>query len=75
MIYNYQTEKVGFCIQINDYGNIYKQFGFLMSSNDNTGMISNGEVNYDILSYSKVDDAAYVKSLQFKGWKKYGNGH
>ena len=30
-------------------------------TDENTGMISNGVVNYDILSYEKVDDAAYLK--------------
>jgi hypothetical protein len=29
-------------------------------------MISNGEVNYDILSYSKVEDAAYLKVYNTK---------
>ena len=64
MIYNYQTEKWDF-VSNNDLATFTTIWIFNVS-NDNTGMISNGEVNYDILSYSKVDDAAYVKVYNSK---------
>ena len=64
MIYNYQTEKWDF-VSNNDLATFTTIWIFNLS-NDNTGMISNGEVNYDILSYSKVDDAAYVKVYNSK---------
>ena len=64
MIYNYQTEKWDFVS--NDDLATFTTIWIFNVSNDNTGMISNGEVNYDILSYSKVDDAAYVKVYNSK---------
>ena len=64
MIYNYQTEKWGFVS--NDDLATFATIWIFNVSNDNTGMISNGEVNYDILSYSKVNDAAYVKVYNSK---------
>ena len=64
MIYNYQTEKWDF-VSNNDLATFTTIWIFNVS-NDNTGMISNGEVNYDILSYSKVNDAAYVKVYNSK---------
>ena len=44
----------------------YKSLWIFNVTDDNTGMISNGEVNYDILSYSRVDDAAYLKVYNTK---------
>ena len=64
MIYNYQTEKWDF-VSNNDLATFTTIWIFNVS-NDNTGMISTGTVNYDILSYSKVDDAAYVKVYNSK---------
>jgi hypothetical protein len=64
MIYNYQTEKWDFVS--NDDLATFTTIWIFNVSNDNTGMISNGEVNYDILSYSKVNDAAYVKVYNSK---------
>ena len=64
MIYNYQTEKWDFVS--NDDLATFTTIWIFNISNDNTGMISNGEVNYDILSYSKVNDAAYVKVYNSK---------
>ena len=64
MIYNYQTEKWDFVS--NDDLATFATIWIFNVSNDNTGMISNGEVNYDILSYSKVDDAAYLKVYNTK---------
>lgn len=64
MIYNYQTEKWDFVS--NDDLATFATIWIFNVSNDNTGMISNGEVNYDILSYSKVNDAAYVKVYNSK---------
>ena len=64
MIYNYQTEKWDF-VSNNDLATFTTIWIFNIS-NDNTGMISTGTVNYDILSYSKVDDAAYVKVYNSK---------
>ena len=59
MIFNYQTDKWDF-VSNNDYTTFVSDWTFNITD-ENTGMISNGGVNYDILSYSKVDDAAYVK--------------
>ena len=59
MIFNYQTDKWDF-VSNNDYTSFVSDWTFNITD-ENTGMISNGDVNYDILSYSKVDDAAYVK--------------
>ena len=64
MIYNYQTEKWDFVS--NDDLATFTTIWIFNISNDNTGMISTGTVNYDILSYSKVDDAAYVKVYNSK---------
>ena len=64
MIYNYQTEKWDFVS--NDDLATFATIWIFNVSNDNTGMISNGEVNYDILSYSKVEDAAYLKVYNTK---------
>jgi len=59
MIYNYQTQKWDFVP--NQDMTTYKTLWVFNVTDENTGMISNGEINYDILSYSKVDDAAYLK--------------
>ena len=64
MIYNYQTQKWDF-VANNDM-TTYKSLWIFNVTDDNTGMISNGEVNYDILSYSRVDDAAYLKVYNTK---------
>lgn len=64
MIFNYQTDKWDF-VSNNDYTSFVSDWIFNIS-NENTGMISNGVVNYDILSYSRVDDAAYVKVFNTK---------
>lgn len=64
MIYNYQTQKWDF-VSNNDM-TTYKSLWIFNVTDDNTGMISNGEVNYDILSYSRVDDAAYLKVYNTK---------
>ena len=63
MIFNYQTDKWDF-VSNNDYTSFVSDWTFNITD-ENTGMISNGGVNYDILSYSKVDDAAYVKVFNF----------
>jgi hypothetical protein len=59
MIFNYQTNKWDF-VSNNDYTTFVCEWVFNITD-QNTGMISNGGVNYDILSYSKIDDAAYLK--------------
>ena len=59
MIYNYQTQKWDFVP--NQDMTTYKTLWVFNVTDENTGMISNGNINYDILSYSKVDDAAYLK--------------
>lgn len=59
MIYNYQTQKWDFVS--NQDMTTYKTLWVFNVTDENTGMISNGDINYDILSYSKVDDAAYLK--------------
>jgi hypothetical protein len=59
MIYNYQTQKWDFVP--NQDMTTYKTLWVFNVTDENTGMISNGDINYDILSYSKVDDAAYLK--------------
>lgn len=64
MIFNYQTDKWDF-VSNNDYTSFVSDWTFNITD-ENTGMISNGVVNYDILSYSKVDDAAYVKVFNIK---------
>ena len=64
MIFNYQTNKWDF-VSNRDYTTFVSEWIFNISD-QNTGMISNGEVNYDILSYTKVDDAAYLKVYNSK---------
>ncbi len=64
MIFNYQTDKWDF-VSNNDYTSFVSDWTFNITD-ENTGMISNGGVNYDILSYSKVDDAAYVKVFNIR---------
>ena len=64
MIYNYQTQKWDFVP--NEDMTTYQSLWIFNVTNENTGMISNGEVNYDILSYSKVEDAAYLKVYNTK---------
>lgn len=64
MIFNYQTNKWDF-VSNNDVTSFQTVWVFNISD-ENTGMISNGVVNYDILSYSRVDDAAYLKVYNTK---------
>jgi hypothetical protein len=64
MIFNYQTNKWDF-VSNNDYTTFVSEWVFNITD-QNTGMISSGEVNYDILSYTKVDDAAYLKVYNSK---------
>jgi len=64
MIFNYQTNKWDFVS--NDDLTTFVSVWVFNITNENTGMISNGVVNYDILSYSKVDDAAYLKVYNAK---------
>ena len=64
MIYNYQTEKWDF-VSNNDLTTFVSTWVFNISD-ENTGMISNGVVNYDILSYTKIDDAAFLKVYNTK---------
>jgi hypothetical protein len=64
MIFNYQTNKWDF-VSNNDYTTFISEWTFNITD-QNTGMISSGEVNYDILSYTKVDDAAYLKVYNSK---------
>ena len=64
MIFNYQTNKWDFVS--NDDLTTFVSVWIFNITNENTGMISNGVVNYDILSYSKVDDAAYLKVYNAK---------
>ena len=64
MIYNYQTEKWDF-VSNNDLTQFVSVWVFNVS-NENTGMISNGTVNYDILSYKQVENAAYLKVYNTK---------
>lgn len=64
MIFNYQTNKWDF-VSNNDVTSFITVWVFNVSD-ENTGMISNGVVNYDILSYSRVDDAAYLKVYNTK---------
>jgi len=64
MIYNYQTEKWDF-VSNNDLTTFVSTWVFNISD-ENTGMISNGVVNYDILSYTKIDDAALLKVYNTK---------
>ena len=49
----------------NDLTTFVSEWVFYIT-NENTGMISNGKVNYDILSYSKVEDAVYLKVYNIK---------
>lgn len=64
MIFNYQTNKWDF-VSNNDITSFQSVWVFNITD-ENTGMISNGVVNYDILSYSRVDDAAYLKVYNTK---------
>ena len=64
MIYNYQTQKWDFIP--NQDMTSYQSLWIFNITDENTGMISNGEVNNDILSYSKVEDAAYLKVYNTK---------
>ena len=64
MVFNYQTDKWDF-VDNNDKMSFVSEWIFNITD-QNTGMISNGEVNYDILSYSKVGDAAYLKVYNTK---------
>lgn len=64
MIYNYQTEKWDFVS--NDDVTAFVSDWVFNITDYNTGMISNGVVNYDILEYKKVEDATYVKVYNTK---------
>ena len=64
MIFNYQSNKWDF-VSNNDLTTFVTEWVFNITD-ENTGMITNGVVNYDILSYSKVDDAAYLKVYNTK---------
>ena len=59
MIYDYKNKKWDF-VPNQDLAT-YKTIWIFNITDRNTGMISNGDINYDILSYSKVNDAAYLK--------------
>ena len=59
MIYDYKSQKWDF-VPNHDLAT-YKTLWIFNVTDKNTGMISNGDINYDILSYSKVNDAAYLK--------------
>lgn len=64
MIFNYQSNKWDF-VSNNDLTTFVTEWVFNITD-ENTGMITNGVVNYDILSYSKIDDAAYLKVYNTK---------
>ena len=64
MIYNYQTEEWDF-VSNNDQATFVTDWTFNITDY-NTGMISNGTVNYDILEYKRAGDAAYVKVYNTK---------
>jgi len=64
MIYNYQTEEWDF-VSNNDQVAFTSDWVFNITD-QNTGMISNGSVNYDILEYKHVDGAAYIKVYNTK---------
>jgi hypothetical protein len=64
MIFNYQSNKWDF-VSNNDLTTYVSEWVFNITD-ENTGMITNGVVNYDILTYSKVDDAAYLKVYNTK---------
>lgn len=64
MIYNYQTEEWDF-VSNNDEVAFTSDWIFNITD-QNTGMISNGSVNYDILEYKHVDGAAYIKVYNTK---------
>ena len=64
MIYNYQTEEWDF-VSNNDQVTFVSDWVFNITD-QNTGMISNGSVNYDILEYKQVDGAAYIKVYNTK---------
>ena len=63
-IFNYQSNKWDF-VSNNDLTTFVTEWVFNITD-ENTGMITNGVVNYDILSYSKIDDAAYLKVYNTK---------
>jgi hypothetical protein len=64
MIYNYQESKWDF-VSNNDVTRFETVWTFNVSDN-NTGMISNGDVNYDILSYKDVDGVGLIKAFNTK---------
>ena len=64
MIYNYQESKWDF-VSNNDVTRFETVWTFNVSDN-NTGMISNGDVNYDILSYTNVDGVGLIKAFNTK---------
>jgi len=64
MIYNYQTEEWDF-VSNNDQVAFISDWVFNITD-QNTGMISNGAVNYDILEYKQIEDAAYIKVYNTK---------
>jgi hypothetical protein len=64
MIYNYQESKWDF-VSNNDATRFETVWTFNVSDN-NTGMISNGDVNYDILSYTNVDGLGLIKAFNTK---------
>ena len=64
MIYNYQESKWDF-VSNNDAARFETVWTFNVSDN-NTGMISNGDVNYDILSYTNVDGVGLIKAFNTK---------
>jgi len=64
MIWNYQSERWDF-VSNNDQANFTTEWLFNITD-QNTGMISNGDVNYDILSYTTIDGFGYVKAYNTK---------
>jgi hypothetical protein len=64
MIYNYQESKWDF-VSNNDVTRFETVWTFNVSDN-NTGMISNGDVNYDILSYTNVDGVGLIQAFNTK---------
>lgn len=70
MIYNYQESKWDF-VSNNDVTRFETVWTFNVSDN-NTGMISNGDVNYDILSYTNVDGLGLIKAFNTKVRRNMG---
>lgn len=64
MIWNYQSERWDF-VSNNDQTNFTTEWLFNITD-QNTGMISNGDVNYDILSYTTTDGFGYIKAYNTK---------